>query len=227
VVHQCLLVQLSWFPFFQYNTDWMGREIYHGVPKGSAGKMDAYNTGVRMGAIGLLLCSISLGVTSFLVPKLCRKLTSRVVWSISNLMVFAAMVALVVLGLISTKGYNNALTNNLYGPDKTMKGMALAIFALFGIPQAVCRCRLSSYLFVRPGYAVCSLELLLGRRYCLVSRGPSRLWLPPRRAVAKASPLASSTSPSSYRRYNTKIINNWSCFNFVTHLRSAVICSGC
>jgi solute carrier family 45, member 1/2/4 len=131
-------VQLSWFPFFQYNTDWMGREIYHGVPKGSAGKVDAYNTGVRMGAIGLLLCSITLGVTSFLVPKLCRKLTSRVVWSISNLMVFAAMVALVVLGLISTKGYNNALTDHLYGPDKTMKGMALAIFALFGIPQAVC-----------------------------------------------------------------------------------------
>ncbi|KAK3154450.1 hypothetical protein QOZ80_2BG0190660 [Eleusine coracana subsp. coracana] len=128
---------LSWFPFFQYNTDWMGREIYHGTPQGSPAKEDAFNAGVREGAIGLLFCSIALGVTSFVIPKLCRKLTSRVVWSISNLMVFAIMVIMVVLGLVSTKGYNNALTANLYGPDKTLKGVALAAFALIGIPQAV------------------------------------------------------------------------------------------
>ncbi|GJN21413.1 hypothetical protein PR202_gb08885 [Eleusine coracana subsp. coracana] len=47
------------------------------------------------------------------------------------------MVIMVVLGLVSTKGYNNALTANLYGPDKTLKGVALAAFALIGIPQAV------------------------------------------------------------------------------------------
>lgn len=130
-------MQLSWFPFFQYNTDWMGREIYHGTPQGSHAKEDDFNAGVREGAIGLLFCSIALGATSFVIPKLCRKLTSRVVWSISNLMVFAIMVVMVVLGLVSTKGYNNAFTANLYGPDKTLKSIALTAFALIGIPQAV------------------------------------------------------------------------------------------
>jgi solute carrier family 45, member 1/2/4 len=134
------IVQLSWFPFIQYNTDWMGREIYHGLPQGIPRKVEAFNAGVRVGAIGLLFCSIAVGVTSFLIPKLCRKLTSRVVWSISNLMVFAVMVAMVALGLISSKGYNTALTDNLYGPDKTIRGIALAIFALIGIPQAVSLC---------------------------------------------------------------------------------------
>ncbi|XP_066320480.1 sucrose transport protein SUT5-like [Miscanthus floridulus] len=64
---------LSWFPFIQYNTDWMVREILHGEPQGAGGKADLYDAGVREGAVGLLFCSIALGVTSFLTPKLCRK----------------------------------------------------------------------------------------------------------------------------------------------------------
>ncbi|XBI95613.1 hypothetical protein VPH35_032040 [Triticum aestivum] len=126
---------LAWFPFFQYDTDWMGREIYHGVPQGP--KASVYDAGVREGAIGLLLGSITLGATSFLIPKLCRKLTSKVVWSISNFMVFGIMTAMVVVGLISTKGYNAALTANLTGPDPKLKAIALTLFALIGIPQAV------------------------------------------------------------------------------------------
>nr|APY21440.1 SUT6 [Sorghum bicolor] len=129
---------LSWFPFIQYNTDWMGREIFHGEPQGAGGKADLYNAGVREGAVGLLFCSVALGVTSFLLPKLCRKLTSRVVWSISNLMVFALLTAMVVLGMVSMKGYKPSLAASLSaGPDHTFKSAALAIFALIGIPQAV------------------------------------------------------------------------------------------
>lgn len=128
---------LSWFPFFQYNTDWMGREIYHGEPQGAGAKADAFNAGVREGAVGLLFCSIALGVASFLIPKLCRKLTSRVVWAISNLMVFALMTIMVVLGMVSMKGYNASLTAGLTGPDPTFKGIALTVFALIGIPQSV------------------------------------------------------------------------------------------
>lgn len=130
-----VFLQLAWFPFFQYDTDWMGREIYHGVPQGP--KASVYDAGVREGAIGLLLSSITLGATSFLIPKLCRKLTSKVVWSISNFMVFGIMTAMVVVGLISTKGYNAALTANLTGPDPKLKAIALTLFALIGIPQAV------------------------------------------------------------------------------------------
>uniref|UniRef100_A0ACD5XHD1 Uncharacterized protein n=1 Tax=Avena sativa TaxID=4498 RepID=A0ACD5XHD1_AVESA len=126
---------LAWFPFLQYDTDWMGREIYHGAPQGP--KADVYNAGVREGAIGLLFCSVVLAVTSFLVPTFCRKLTSKVVWSVSSFMVFGIMTAMVILGLVSTKGYNTSLTAGLTGPDPSIKALALTLFALIGIPQAV------------------------------------------------------------------------------------------
>ncbi|AQK53185.1 sucrose transporter GRMZM2G106741 [Zea mays] len=129
---------LAWFPFFQYNTDWMGREIFHGEPQGAGGKADLYNAGVREGAVGLLLCSVALGVTSLLIPKLCRKLTSRVVWSVSNLMVFILMAAMVILGIVSMKGYQPSLAATLSaGPNHSFRAGALAIFAFIGIPQAV------------------------------------------------------------------------------------------
>jgi solute carrier family 45, member 1/2/4 len=131
-------MQLAWFPFFQYNTDWMGREIFHGEPQGAGGKADLYNAGVREGAVGLLLCSVALGVTSLLIPKLCRKLTSRVVWSVSNLMVFILMAAMVILGIVSMKGYQPSLAATLSaGPNHSFRAGALAIFAFIGIPQAV------------------------------------------------------------------------------------------
>lgn len=36
----------------------MGREVFHGDPKGEAVEIDAYNQGVREGAFGLLLNSV-------------------------------------------------------------------------------------------------------------------------------------------------------------------------
>ena len=58
-VHHILSVlQLSWFPFFLFDTDWMGREVYHGDPKGNASERKAYDDGVREGAFGLLLNSV-------------------------------------------------------------------------------------------------------------------------------------------------------------------------
>lgn len=52
-MHSVLIVMaltwLSWFPFFLFDTDWMGREVYHGDPKGEAAEVTAYNQGVREG----------------------------------------------------------------------------------------------------------------------------------------------------------------------------------
>ena len=61
-----LSLQLSWFPFILYDTDWMGREIYHGDPKGTNAQISAFNEGVRVGAFGLLLNSVSFSLTSFI-----------------------------------------------------------------------------------------------------------------------------------------------------------------
>lgn len=52
-------MQLSWFPFFLFDTDWMGREVYHGNPKGDPSEVKSYHQGVREGAFGLLLNSVS------------------------------------------------------------------------------------------------------------------------------------------------------------------------
>jgi len=49
------LTWLSWFPFFLFDTDWMGREVYHGDPNGNLSEKKAYDDGVREGAFGLLL----------------------------------------------------------------------------------------------------------------------------------------------------------------------------
>lgn len=51
-------VQLSWFPFFLFDTDWMGREVYHGDPNGNPTERQYYENGVREGAFGLLLNSV-------------------------------------------------------------------------------------------------------------------------------------------------------------------------
>lgn len=52
-------LQLSWFPFFLFDTDWMGREVYHGDPKGNETyQKAAYESGVREGAFGLLINSV-------------------------------------------------------------------------------------------------------------------------------------------------------------------------
>jgi solute carrier family 45 protein 1/2/4 len=51
-------MQLSWFPFFLFDTDWMGREVYHGDPKGERSDVLKYDQGVRQGAFGLLLNSV-------------------------------------------------------------------------------------------------------------------------------------------------------------------------
>ncbi|KAK8962516.1 Sucrose transport protein SUT4 [Platanthera guangdongensis] len=39
------LTWLSWFPFFLFDNDWMGREVYHVNPKGNADEVAAYQTG--------------------------------------------------------------------------------------------------------------------------------------------------------------------------------------
>lgn len=56
-------MQLSWFPFFLFDTDWMGREVFHGDPSGTAAEVKAYDRGVREGAFGLLLNSVSTHFT--------------------------------------------------------------------------------------------------------------------------------------------------------------------
>lgn len=130
------LTWLAWFPFLLYDTDWMGREIYHGDPNGTKAEIDAYNQGVQKGAFGLLLNSIVLGVSSMILEPICRKFTSRLVWVIGNFTLFAAMAAVAFLSIISIKVHNGSMSTAIGELDGGKIG-ALVIFTLLGFPLAI------------------------------------------------------------------------------------------
>ncbi|KAK8971540.1 Sucrose transport protein SUT1 [Platanthera guangdongensis] len=126
------LTWLAWFPFLLYNTDWMGREIFHGDPSGTKQEIESYNMGVQQGAFGLLLTSIVLGITTMLLEHLCRKVTPRLVWVMGNFTLFLAMLAITVLSFISKNRHNSVGT-----AEEGVKNFALAIEAFLGFPIAV------------------------------------------------------------------------------------------
>ncbi|KAJ6835459.1 sucrose transport protein SUT1-like isoform X1 [Iris pallida] len=126
------LTWVSWFPFILYNTDWMGREVYHGDPKGTPAQISAYDRGVREGAFGLLLNSIFLGIGAFMIEPMCRKLTARIVWVSSNFMVFLSLAGMVIVSFWS--GHNN---NGRIGADGSVRAVALVLFTVLGFPLAI------------------------------------------------------------------------------------------
>nr|AJF36163.1 sucrose transporter 6 [Saccharum hybrid cultivar GT28] len=130
------LTWLSWFPFILFDTDWMGREMYHGRPDGSPTEVANYQEGVRQGAFGLLLNSIVPGVSSFLIEPMCRKLTAKVVWVMSSFLVCVAMAMVTVLSSWAL-GDIGGNVQDAAAVDKGLKSTALAIFVFLGFPFAV------------------------------------------------------------------------------------------
>ncbi|KAL5759564.1 hypothetical protein ACOSQ2_018402 [Xanthoceras sorbifolium] len=139
-MHSVLLVMalswLSWFPFFLFDTDWMGREVYHGNPKGNPSEVELYDQGVREGAVGLLLNSVVLGISSFLIEPMCRRLGARIVWAMSNFIVFACMVGTAIISLISVREYSEGI-EHVIGGKGAIRIASLVLFALLGFPLAI------------------------------------------------------------------------------------------
>ncbi|CAL9071266.1 unnamed protein product [Musa textilis] len=139
-MHSVLLVMaltwLSWFPFFLFDTDWMGREVYHGNPNGDTTQQADYQNGVREGAFGLLLNSVVLGASSFFIDPMCRKMGARLVWAMCNFTVFICMAATTVINLLSISGDSNGIQHVL-GGNKAVKVAALVIFSVLGFPLAI------------------------------------------------------------------------------------------
>ncbi|MCI22348.1 SUCrose transport protein SUC4-like, partial [Trifolium medium] len=124
------LTWIGWFPFILFDTDWMGREIYGGDPNGGL----IYDNGVRMGALGLLLNSVVLGVTSLLMERLCRKRGAGFVWGISNIFMALCFIAMLVLTYAANSiGY----VSKGQPPPTGIVIAALAIFTILGFPLAV------------------------------------------------------------------------------------------
>ncbi|XP_078151498.1 sucrose transporter 2 isoform X2 [Carex rostrata] len=140
-MHSVLLVMaltwLSWFPFFLFDTDWMGREVYHGDPNGDADQKINYDNGVREGAFGLLLNSVVLGIGSFLIDPMCRAIGTRLVWAISNFAVFVCMAATTVLSLLSLKYASSTGIQHVIRENKSIRNAALVVFSLLGLPLSI------------------------------------------------------------------------------------------
>ncbi|XP_038715655.1 sucrose transport protein SUC4-like [Tripterygium wilfordii] len=119
----------GWFPFLLFDTDWMGREIYGGKPN----EGENYNAGVRMGAFGLMLNSLVLGITSVLMERLCRKWGAGFIWGLSNLLMTVCFVAMLILSfVVSRLGY----VGHSLPPDSVVIA-ALIVFAILGFPLAI------------------------------------------------------------------------------------------
>ncbi|KAJ3672247.1 hypothetical protein LUZ60_006968 [Juncus effusus] len=140
-MHSVLLVMaltwLSWFPFFLFDTDWMGREVYHGDPNGDASQIKSYDSGVREGALGLLLNSVVLGIGSFLIDPICRRLGTRSVWAISNFAVFICMLIITILSLLSTNSSSSLGIQHIMRENKLIRNAALVVFSLLGLPLSI------------------------------------------------------------------------------------------
>ena len=122
------LTWIGWFPFLLFDTDWMGREIYGGEPSDQN-----YSAGVRMGALGLMLNSFVLGITSVLMEKLCRRWGTGFIWGVSNIVMGLCFIAMLVVTYI-------AKNIGFLGHDLPPNGIviaALMIFAILGFPLAV------------------------------------------------------------------------------------------
>nr|AFO84088.1 sucrose transport protein [Actinidia chinensis] len=139
-MHSVLIVMaltwLSWFPFFLFDTDWMGREVYHGDPKGDVSQVQAYDQGVREGAFGLLLNSVVLGISSFFIEPMCQWIGARLVWAISNFIVFACMAGTAIISLVSVREYSEGI-QHVIGGNGVTKIASLVVFALLGVPLSI------------------------------------------------------------------------------------------
>ncbi|OWM89568.1 hypothetical protein CDL15_Pgr024316 [Punica granatum] len=139
-MHSVLIVMaltwVSWFPFFLFDTDWMGREVYHGDPQGNSSEIQLYNQGVREGSFGLLLNSVVLGVSSFFIEPMCQRMGTRLVWALSNFIVFACMAATAIISLVSVNKYSQGI-QHVIGGNKAIQVAALVVFSLLGFPLAI------------------------------------------------------------------------------------------
>lgn len=123
------LTWIGWFPFILFDTDWMGREIYGGEPN----QGQNYNNGVRMGALGLMLNSVVLGITSVLMEKLCRKWGAGFVWGISNIVMALCFLLMLIITFVAK--HMSYIGRD--PPPESIVITALLIFAVLGVPLAV------------------------------------------------------------------------------------------
>lgn len=125
---------IAWFPFLLFDTDWMGKEVYGGVP--NQGK--AYDSGVHAGSLGLMLNSIVLALTSLVVELTIRGIGGvKVLWGFVNFILAIGFGMMIVVTKIAASQRQFGPDGDALIPSPEVRAGALAIFAILGIPLAV------------------------------------------------------------------------------------------
>ncbi|XP_030550744.1 sucrose transport protein SUC1-like [Rhodamnia argentea] len=126
---------VAWFPFILYDTDWMGLEVYGGKVQGTTAEKRLYNLGVHAGSLGLMLNSVVLGFASLVVEPV-GKMVGGVKrwWAIVNFILAIGLACTIPVTKMA-KAYRAA--HGLVPPPANIKGGALSIFSVLGIPLSV------------------------------------------------------------------------------------------
>ncbi|XP_071728165.1 sucrose transport protein-like [Rutidosis leptorrhynchoides] len=128
---------IAWFPFLLFDTDWMGREVYSGDPD----KGTLFGVGVRVGAIGLLLNSVVSGLTSLGIEQLARGCGGvKRLWGGVNMLLAVCLAMTVLVTKMAENSRRFETVNGVEMPLKPsigVKGGALTLFAVLGIPLSV------------------------------------------------------------------------------------------
>lgn len=139
-----LVTALNWlgfFPFLLYDTDWMGKEVYGGRPNGDVEQLSLYSEGVRVGALGLMLYVVIMGIFSLFMETMARVFgDARRLWSFGNFILAVCMALTVVIALMAGRAREAAALatgSSLIKPSVQVKASCFGLFALLGIPQAI------------------------------------------------------------------------------------------
>ncbi|KAJ6297335.1 hypothetical protein OIU78_022967 [Salix suchowensis] len=132
---------VAWFPFLLFDTDWMGREVYGGDSSANSDQLKMYDRGVRAGALGLMLNSVVLGVTSLGVEALARGVGGvKRLWGIVNFVLAICLAMTILITKLAQSNRRYTTVNggtHLLPPPAGVKAGALALFAVMGVPQAI------------------------------------------------------------------------------------------
>ena len=77
-----------------------------------------------------------LGISSFLIEPMCKLMGARLVWAVSNFVVFVCMAGTAIISLISVHDYTRGIEHAI-GASEGIKYASLVVFVLLGFPLAV------------------------------------------------------------------------------------------
>ncbi|GLU06819.1 hypothetical protein SLE2022_238110 [Rubroshorea leprosula] len=129
---------IAWFPFLLFDTDWMGTEVYGGKVTGNQSQARLYHNGVRAGALGLMINSIILGLTSLALEPVGRVIGGVTnLWALVNVILCLCLASTVVITKMAEAWRSSHGPDYTLSPPVNIKVSALAVFGVLGVPLAV------------------------------------------------------------------------------------------